>query len=402
MKGKSIYREDESSYLLEYEQKRIRDCAKTLNNLARVFEAEDKSPCKDREDRRNLILKNRMRETRILMADHLKEVARIVTEAAGENIQVIRLGEKKEKHIGRMLLMEGIQLEDLCLVKKENHKTEIVARLCQTNLSARKKSCTSHQVAEFLSILLDMRLQNSIRNPFLVTGEVQSYYFEEECRYMVLTGCAKAVKENETVSGDNHTFFETREKEFFCLLSDGMGSGKKACEESEEVIDNLECLIESGFDKEKAIRVVNDTFLLEEEGRNMSTLDLCSIDLYTGQAVFYKAGAAYSLIKRGGYVEKIPSVSLPLGLFHDMEISYKERKLLEEDYVFLFSDGVLEHFSKEEGEESLKELVANIPYANPGQMANYLMKHTLSRGGGRIGDDMTILVLGIWENKGGD
>ena len=402
MRGRSIYREGESSYLLEYEQKKIRDCARTLHNLAQAFEGEERQYTEEKEDRKNLIMKSRLRETRILMADHLKEVARIVTEAVREDIRVIRFGEKKERQLNRMLFMEGLALEDICLVKKEDHKQEIVVRISQTSLSAKRKTCTSPELAEFLSILLDMRLQNSARNSFYITKEVQTYYFEEECRYMVLTGFAKAVKENETISGDNHAFFETEEKEFICLLSDGMGSGQKACEESEEVIEKLECLIESGFEKGKAIQVMNDTFLLEGEGRNMSTLDLCSINLYTGTAVFYKVGAVYSLIKRGSYVEKVPSISLPLGLFHEMEIGYKEKRLLEEDYIILFSDGVLEHFPKEEGEESLKELVANIPYANPGQMANYLMKHTIARGGGKIGDDMTILVLGIWETKGGD
>lgn len=402
MIGRSAYKEGESSYLLEYEQKKIRDCAKTLHNLAEAFEAGGKEEKEENEDRKQMILKNRLRETRALMADHLKEVARIVADSTKEEIHMIRFGEKKEKQIGKMLYTEGIILEDLCLAKKKDGKKEIIARLYQTSLAAKKKVCSLSEVSEFLSILLDMRLQNSVRNPFFLTEKVQTYYFEEECKYMVLTGFAKAVKEDENISGDNHCFFETQEKEFICLLSDGMGSGKKAYEESEEVIDKVECFIESGFHKEKAIQMLNDTFLIEGEGRNMSTLDMCSIDLYTGKAQFYKVGAAYSLIKRDRYVEKVPSISLPLGLFHDMEMGKQEKKLLEEDYVILFSDGVLDHFAKEEGEESLKELVSNVPYSNPTQIASYLMKHAISRGGGKIGDDMTILVMGIWENKGAD
>lgn len=134
----------------------------------------------------------------------------------------------------------------------------------------------------------------------------------------------------------------------------------------------------------------------------MSTLDLCSIDLYRGTAAFYKVGAACSLIKRDTYIEMIPSLGLPLGLFSGMEIVRQERTLLEGDYVILFSDGVLDYYEREEGEELLRELVANVPYRNPSQIASYLMKHTLSQSQGKIGDDMTILVMGVWENKGGD
>ncbi len=402
MIGKSVYQEGESTYLLEYEQKKIRDCAKTLHNLAEAFEAPGREEEEENEDRKQMILKNRLRETRFLMADHLKEVARIVEQSTKEEIHMIRFGERKEKQISRMLYSEGIILEDICLAKKGDGKKEIIVRLYQTGRTASKNLCSSSQVAEFLSILLDIRLQNSAGNPLFITEKSQIYYFEEESRYMVLTGFAKAVKENENISGDNHVFFETDNREFICLLSDGMGSGKRAYEESIEVIDKVECFLESGFEKEKAIQMLNDTFLIEGEGRNMSTLDLCSIDLCTGQASFYKVGAAYSLIKRDKYVEKVPSISLPLGLFHDMEMGKQEKKLLEEDYVILFSDGVLDHFSTGEGEENLKELVSQVPYSNPTQIASYLMKHAIARGAGRIGDDMTILVMGIWENKGAD
>lgn len=402
MIGRSVYKEGESSYLLEYEQRKIRDCAKTLHNLAQAFEGEGKIVWEENEDRKNMILKSRLKETRTLMADHLKEVARIVTQATKEEIQIIRMGEKKERQIEKMLGAEGLILEDLCLVKNPQGTVEVIVRIYQSFQAAKKKACSTQELTEFLSVLLDMRLQNSSRNSIFITEKMQTYYFEEESKYMVLTGFAKAVKEGEVVSGDNYSFFETKKREFVCLLSDGMGSGKRAYEESEEVIEKIECLIESGFEKEKAIQAMNDTFLMEGEGRNMSTLDLFSINLFTGKAEFYKVGAAYSLIKRGGHVEKIPSISLPLGLFHEMEIGKQEKKLLEEDYVILFSDGVLEHYPKEEGETALKELVAEVPYSNPGQIANYLMKHTLARGGGRITDDMTILVMGIWENNGED
>ena len=407
MVGKSVYREGTSSYLLEYEQRKIRDCARTLNHLAKALEPENEIEKEDvvleeEKDRKNIILQKQLKETRTLMADHLKEVAKIVTKSTKEEVHIIWLGERKEKRIVKLLFSEGICLTDIFLVKKKEERQEVIARLYQSSSSKKKKSITVKEVAEFLSISLDLRLQPGQRNPIFITDKEENYYFEEEPKYMVLTGFAKAVKEDENISGDNFSFFETEEKEFICALSDGMGSGTKAYEESEEVIDKIECLLESGFEKEKAIRIMNDTFLMEGEEGNRSTLDLCSIDLYTGKADFLKVGAAYSLIKRDGYIEKIPSFSLPLGLFSRMEIGRQEKTLLEGDYVLLFSDGVLDYYEKEEGEEILKELLANMPYRNPSQIASYLMKHTLAKSQGKVGDDMTILVMGIWENRGGD
>lgn len=405
--GKSVYKEGESSYLLEYEQKRIRDCARTLNNLADAFaqntkltdEALQDNLQNDLQDRKNLILRNRMRETRSFMADHLKEVARIVTKATMEEVELIRVSGKREKQMARILYTEGLLLEELYLVKKEGGKKEVIARLSQAEQIIPGKINNVEEIAEYLSVLLDMRLQPSLKGAFFVTENPDNYYFEEEAKYMILSGFAKAVRETENISGDNYSFLETSEKEFICILSDGMGSGPKAFEDSAEVIERMEQFIESGFHKQKAIQMINDTLLMEEEERNMSTLDLCSIDLYTGKAVFYKAGAALTLIKRDGYVEKLETESLPLGIFHEIEIDKKEIRLLEGDYVIMFSDGMLEYYEDEEGEQVLLEIIENMPYQNPSQIASYLMKHTITRGKGRISDDMTVLVMGFWKSR---
>jgi len=88
----------------------------------------------------------------------------------------------------------------------------------------------------------------------------------------------------------------------------------------------------------------------------------------------------------------------PLGLFYDLEMNRYQKKLLDGDYIFLFSDGILENFSGEEGEEFFKEIIAEIPYRRPSEMAGHIMKHAIAASRGRIRDDMTVLVMGIWEN----
>ena len=73
--------------------------------------------------------------------------------------------------------------------------------------------------------------------------------------------------------------------------------------------------------------------------------------------------------------------------------------LMDGDYLFLFSDGITDSFYTKEGQEFLKQLVEEIPYRRPGEMASYLMKYVIQAAQGRIRDDMTILVIGIWENN---
>ena len=397
--GKMVDKEQELSFWLQYEKKKMQECAGTLHNLASAFliqEKEEESVV-DKE-RQNLFLKRRLKENRSLIADHLKEMASIMEKSAKEKIKIIKLSEKKERQMIRLLFQEGLIMEDFFILEKENGRKEAVVKLYQNKLYEKNKVYSTEEVAAFLSVILNMRLIPTIKTPFFITNKPENFRFEEDSGYMVLTGFAKTIKEGEKVSGDSYSFLETDEKKFYAILSDGMGSGKKAEEDSEIILELAERFLESGFSTRLTAKMINDTLLAGGEGKNMSTLDICSIDLYTGETEFLKVGAAYSLLKRDGYVEKIPSLGLPLGIFYEMEMNHYQKQLLDGDYIFLFSDGILDSFAGEEGEELLKEMVARIPYRRPSEMAGHIMKHAISASGGRVRDDMTVLVMGIWEN----
>ena len=129
--------------------------------------------------------------------------------------------------------------------------------------------------------------------------ELQTIIFEEESKFGVLTGVARAIKETEKISGDNYSFLQLTNGKLLGSLSDGMGTGEKASRDSEEVIDLFEKLMEAGFSKETAIQIINGVLLAGSEQQNMSTLDVCDIDLYTGACELIKVGSAVTYIKRG-------------------------------------------------------------------------------------------------------
>ncbi len=394
---KAMFKEDKTPLWLQYEKRRVKECAGTLHNLASAFLTEEEE-IEEEKNRQNLFLKRRLKEDRVLIADHLKEMANLMQKVSEEKVRLIRLDAKRQKQMAKMLFLEGLILEDFYMLEKEDKRKEILLRIYQNNLSGKSKYYTTEEVAAFLSVFLNLRLVPSLNTPFFITDKPENFCFEEDTRYMVLTGYAKITKQGEKISGDNYVFFESPEKKFHGILSDGMGSGEKACEESEAVIDLAERFLEGGFSQELTAKMINDTLLVSGEGKNMSTLDLCSIDLYTAKAWFLKVGAAYGFLKRDSYVEKIPSISLPLGVFYDLEMNEYTKQLLDGDYVFLFSDGILDYFYGKEGEEFLKETIAQIPYKRPAEMAGHVMKHAIAASKGNVKDDMTVLVMGIWEN----
>ena len=110
-------------------------------------------------------------------------------------------------------------------------------------------------------------------------------------------------------------------------MSDGMGSGIDAAKESGMVVELLEQFLESGFSDETAAKLVNSALVLKRKDDMFSTVDLCTIDLYTGMCRFLKAGAATTFIKRDQWVEAISSTSMALGMVDQVDFETASRKL---------------------------------------------------------------------------
>ena len=393
---------EESVYLLEYGKQRIETCAKSFEDLAKLFVylPEKKDSLEviegvDNSDRKTVLWKKRLMENRELFADNLREMASIMGQVAGKEVRVIWFPQKRKKQMIHILEEEGLDVSDIYRLERGEGAALLAIRLrCIKNVQ-----CTSEELAGYLSVLLNKHLQPVVGTPFHVPMEYTTLYFEEEARYTVLSGYARAVKETEKVSGDNYSFFETKNGYYMAILSDGMGSGEKACADSEIVVDMAEKLMDAGFSIKSTVQMINDALLAGAENANMSTLDLCGVDLYEGMATFVKIGSASTYIKSGDEIEKLTSSSLPLGVFHKQDIELIRRKISDGDYIVMLSDGIMDCVTQERGEDFLMDLMCELNCKRPSEIANYIMKYVLNLSKGRIRDDMTVLVMGFWENK---
>ena len=70
------------------------------------------------------------------------------------------------------------------------------------------------------------------------------------------------------------------------------------------------------------------------------TIDAFSINLYTGAANFYKAGAEVSYVLKNGRPSKIENVSLPAGILGGAEYEQSSICLGAGDIAVLITDGV--------------------------------------------------------------
>lgn len=374
-----------------YEKKKLLGYADSFSNLAKTFTYRSAPVQEVEQERQERLLKRRLMENREILADNLKEIAQIIRAFAEESYQIYPFREKELRRIIRACRENGMLVKNIYRMEDEVSGMKLAVNMCVAD----GQVMTAEEAADFLSVLFEKRLLPEKDSLFFLSDDYETLVFEEEAAYSVMTGAAKATRENETVSGDTYSFIEKGNGSMMLALSDGMGSGEKAMADSETVIDLLEKFTEAGFSKETAVEMINGVLVARSEEENMSTLDICDINLYTGECELMKIGSSCTYIKRGREIEQIDAEHLPLGIFHQMAVDKQCRRLQDGDYIIMVSDGIIDGVC---GEEGFREFLSQINIQNPQEMANYILQFVLHRTLGKVQDDMTVLTLGIWEN----
>ena len=386
------------SILPEYGRRKLLTYADSIRDLADTFrETKKEAGAEDilKEDRNEYIWQQKLAENKNLMAEHLQEMAEIMTSVASEARCCQPMSVRRFRQIAHALREVDIQIKNLYLIENELGRMEISISMKNT----KKTTLSADEVGDLLSVLLNIRLISAGDNPFFVGDEWKTFYYIEEAKFHVLTGVAKAVKETEKISGDNYAFFTTGTGNQTAILSDGMGSGDKACADSTMVVELMEKFLEAGFQTETAVQMINSSLVSGGENTNMSTLDLCSIDLYSGECRFVKVGRSSSYIKRQHLVDRISAGNLPMGIFQKPDMEIVGRTLVDGDYVIMVSDGILDALSQGIGEDMLPEVIGDSNLENPGEIAGSILNFCIHQCRGHIRDDMTVLVIGIWKKE---
>ncbi|MGN0403337.1 MAG: SpoIIE family protein phosphatase [Acetatifactor sp.] len=373
-------------------------CRRKLLNYADSFQELAKSYNRDffpdsRMDRQTLIVERRLWESRQVLRSHLDEMAKIMKNVAGEVFHCRPMEERKKRLIIRAMREEGIRAESPCYILRENGRESVAVTLS----TQKKNDFSAEDAADMISVLLNRRLRLSAESPLLLDKNPRCYELEEEPGFLALTGFARAVKEGEEVSGDNYSVLETEQGRLTVVLSDGTGSGEQAGRDSETVLDLMEKFMEAGYSVDAAAEMINLALFAMGDDCNHPTLDVCDIDLQKGSCELRKAGAAASFLKHEEVVEQLTEGCLPLGIFQQLKMNPIRCKLEDGDYLIMVSDGVVEAFDNQLYEAAICDVIAGIREQNPGEMAEKILRMAVIAGGGRIPDDMTVGVIGIWK-----
>lgn len=343
----------------------------------------------------NLAWKNRFLESRDAVIVQFREMAMILEEFSHQMEEAADITEEKEEAVKRQFRKHHMAIHNMLILEYENHRKEAYLTVRTGNGTC----LTSREAAKVLGNAMGNTVWKPAKDSKTIVGrQFSTIRFVEEGMYRMVYGVARAPKEGQAVSGDNYTFSQNPEGQVVMSLSDGMGSGAQAYEESRQVIELTEQLLETGFSARAALKLVNTVLLLTGLEQRPATLDLCCIDLNSGVLEAMKSGAVSTFILGGDGVEILEAAGVPVGILNPIEPVLISKKLWEDNRIIMVSDGVLDALPGEEKELMMKEFIESMEMGAPQEMADDILAFAASFEEG-IRDDMTVLAAGIWKKK---
>ena len=331
-------------------------------------------------------------ENRRLIANQIRSISKSIESLSLDLENNIMLDLEKEKSIYDNLQRYGVDVEKVNYITKSNNEFEIEVEkvTCANGMMCEEKikSALTDIVGEDLSARKVGC--NSI-------GDKCKATFVKAQKFKAMTEVSAMSRDGHILCGDNYTFMEINDGKYMMAISDGMGKGKKAYEESSATIDILEKMIDAKIEDEIVIDTINNMLMLKSSDEMFSTLDLGLVDLRRGSLDTIKMGACSTYIKRSnGDIDLISSSSLPVGILSDVKLDRKNAKVNDGDFVIMVSDGIVDSGrNKDLGDNWMLYFLDSVKSTNPKNISNMILDRALELQPNQIEDDMTVLVTKI-------
>jgi stage II sporulation protein E len=320
----------------------------------------------------------------------------------------------QEDRLRDILSEKGVILTHMTSVKNEmNHRQYYI-----TARTKHRQIMLSRDVADIMSDVLKQPVRVAEDTSAIITENERVIAFEENAGYRCSYYVRRIKKYGSNVSGDNFSVKEHEDGRLVMMISDGMGSGSIASCESTLMIDTMEEMMEAGFDPSYGIAFSNECISEKNNGCSFTTFDMGVVDLYDGLFTIYKQGAAATYIVHsnrleneksynrqnnhatmqehkkdsGEYIEILRGTTLPIGVLPKAECDVIETKLEDDDIIVMASDGIMDE------DDFMKNVLNNIHSDSCKDILDDIITDLLCKCGGRLRDDVTIIVARVEDN----
>lgn len=167
-------------------------------------------------------------------------------------------------------------------------------------------------------------------------------------------------------SGDCFDCFNDGQGNVYMILSDGMGSGSRARIDSVFSCTMLTKMLKAGIDFNASMEMLNTSLTVKSSDESFATLDVCKINLYTGEISLYKAGSASTFLRCGSHFAELGGNGIPFGISVNAEYTENRFAVSSGDIIIMASDGAdidkawLENIVMREKNADLNNIISTI------------------------------------------
>ncbi|WP_027625373.1 stage II sporulation protein E [Clostridium lundense] len=339
--------------------------------------------------------RNRLSECREFLATQISNISLSVDEMIKDFGSDIQFNKYIANDIRRILNKNNIKYRDIFCYNDK--KQRLIVKLSMDACGGKQKC-----VKEILPLI------NSVTGKVMSVGDegcnlnmdtkVCNITLEETPKYHVASYAGRICKEGEKYNGDSYSFNKLKDGTYITVISDGMGSGPEAGQESSAAVELIDGFVKAGFSKITAINTVNSLMTIKfSQDEKFSTLDLSSIDLYTGEVDFMKVGAVASFLKSKDNVDVIKSKTLPIGVLDKVDIDVIKKEVKNGDMIVMLSDGILDYDNSEAGKvDWLVKYLQQCNENNPEELCKGIINKAQELCKGKVKDDMTVVVSKVY------
>lgn len=161
----------------------------------------------------------------------------------------------------------------------------------------------------------------------------------ERTQFSAEIGVYQLSKGKNRICGDCYDSFTDAQGVLYIILSDGMGSGSRARIDSALACSMTSRLLKSGISLGAALETVNTSLMVKSSDESFATLDICRIDLNTGECTVFKAGAATTYIKCADKLIRATLSSPPAGTGGRLTVPAQRFTVGNGDVIIMTTDG---------------------------------------------------------------
>lgn len=344
----------------------------------------------------NFVWSARLKEEKQNFESQLKGVSKAISNIAknlDEENYAQELFDDKKEQIALLLKQKEILLQEISITKKDGGRFNVELYIEQND---------RNDIKDIILNILNKVLEEKmcvIEEKSVKKENCTKYVFMSDDKYILDIGHSIAIKDNMPVSGDSILNTKLKDGKYLIAISDGMGSGPEARKSSQIVTSMLKRLLNSGFERNTSISLINSS-LLNVSDEVFATLDIAIIDLYKGTIEFIKNGACPTYIKNSKRTQVIKSRTLPTGVVKEVSADVFDKDIEENDLIVMVSDGILDSNIEYKNKELwVKYLIEDINILNPQKVADIILNESIDNNFGKVKDDMSVIVCKFIKKK---